>query len=170
MRRSPRNANLLYRALGGTDTTSHPIAVSPAIETQARLSSDGRWVAFVTNESGRDEVVVQPFPGPGARTQVSSKGGREPIWSRDGRRLFYREGEQLVAANVRTAQGVSVASRDVLFRDRFIRGAYHANYDAMPDGAHLLLLEPAEESQLMVVHNWADEARQRLRAGASRRP
>ena len=164
------NANLLYRALGGTDTTSHPIAVSPALETQARVSSDGRWVAFVTNGSGRDEVVVQPFPGPGPRTLVSSKGGREPIWSRDGRRLFYREGEQLVAANVRAAPGFSVASRDVLFRDRFIRGAYHANYDVMPDGAHLLLLEPTEQSQLMVVHNWADEARHRLRAGASRRP
>jgi serine/threonine-protein kinase len=159
------NANLLYRAIGGSDTTSHPIAVSDATETQARVSPDGKWVAFVTTESGRDEVVVQPFPGPGARTQVSVDGGREPVWSRDGQRLFYRENQQFVAANVRTAPAFAVVSRNTLFKDRFVRGPYHANFDVMPDGAHLLLLEATEQAQLMIVHNWADEVRRRLRGG-----
>ena len=162
------NANLLYRALSGSDTSSHPIAMSLATETQARVSPDGEWVAFVTTGSGRDEVVVQPFPGPGARTQVSVSGGREPVWSRDGRRLFYRENQQFIAANVRTTPSFSVVSRDVLFHDRFMRGPYHANYDVMPDGAHLLMLEPTEQAQLMVVHNWADEVRRRLRSGPAR--
>ena len=71
-------ADLYYQGLAG-DTSAHPIANSQAaIETMPRLSPDGRWVAFSTNESGRDEVVVQPFPGPGGRVQVSAGGGTEP--------------------------------------------------------------------------------------------
>ena len=160
------NSDVRYRNTGGSDTTSHPIAASVATESQARVSPDGKWVAFVTTETGRDEVVVQPFPGPGARTQVSVDGAREPVWSRDGRRLFYRENQQVVAANVRLTPTFSVVSRDVLFRDRFVRGPYHANYDVMPDNAHLLLLEAAEPPQLMITYNWADEVRRRLRGDA----
>ena len=80
-------ADIYYWALA-SDTAPRPIANSQAaIETMPRLLPDGRWIAFSTNESGRDEVVVQPFPGPGGRIQVSTGGGTEPVWSRDSRRL-----------------------------------------------------------------------------------
>ncbi|HYV97229.1 MAG TPA: protein kinase [Gemmatimonadaceae bacterium] len=157
------DANLRYRLTSG-DTTSHAISETTGTESQARVSPDGKWIAFVTSESSRDEVVVQPFPGPGAVTPVSVNGGREPVWSRDGKKLFYRDNLSFIAANVRTSPTFSVVSRDTLFRDRFARGAYHANYDVMPDGAHLLVLEAMEQAQLIIAHNWADEVLTRLRA------
>ena len=113
-------ADLYYRSMAG-DTSPKPIANSQtAIETMPRLSPDGRWVAFTTNESGRDEVVVQPFPGPGGRVQVSTAGGTEPVWSRDGRRLFYRGERELMAAVIRPGPGFTVAARDTVLTDTYM--------------------------------------------------
>ena len=133
-------ADLYYRSMAG-DTSPKPIANSQAaIETMARLSPDGRWVAFTTNESGRDEVVVQPFPGPGGRVQVSTGGGTEPVWSRDGRRLFYRGERELMAAVIRPGPGFTVAARDTVLTDTYMYATNpHANYDVMPDGRALHL-------------------------------
>ena len=139
------------------------VAVSDYVENQARVSPNGRWIAFVTDESGSNQVVVQPFAAPGARVQVSSNGGTEPVWSRDGRRLFYRANKKFVAATVTTAAAFAVTSRDVLFDDRFVSApAPHANYDVSPDGKRFLVLEPVDDPQIFVVHNWATEVRARL--------
>jgi serine/threonine-protein kinase len=148
-------ADLYYRAVSG-DTTPQPLATAAsAIETMPRISPDGRWLAFTTNESGRDEVVVQPFPGPGGRVQVSSGGGSEPVWSRDGGRLFFRGEGQIMAATVRTEQGFRVMARDALFPDRFVFATNpHANYDVMPDGSHFIFIEPTSEGSMVVVANW----------------
>ena len=105
-----------YRAMSGDTTVLAIAANQAAIETMPRVSPDGRWVAFITNESGRDEVVVQPFPGPGGRVQVSTGGASEPVWSRDGRRLFYRGDGRLMAAVLSAG---AVMSRDTLFTDTF---------------------------------------------------
>jgi len=158
-------ADIYYRAMSG-DTTSHPIANSPtAIENMPRLSTDGRWIAFVTNESGRDEVVVQPFPGPGGRVQVSAGGGTEPVWSHDGRRLFYRGNGKLMAANVRTAPGFSLSSRDTIFADKYVFATNpHPNYDVFPDGTHFVFLEPDHSGEMIVVTNWRAVLRERMAA------
>jgi serine/threonine-protein kinase len=162
-------ADLYYRGLAG-DTALHPIANSQtAIETMPRLSPDGRWVAFSTNESGRDEVVVQPFPGPGGRVQVSTGGGTEPVWSRDGRRLFYRGGRALMAAVIGTGPGFTVGARDTVVTDRYVYASNpHANYDVMPDGSHFIFLEPDNAGELIVATNWGAVLRGRMRGGASR--
>ena len=98
-------ADIYYRALAG-DTTPHAVSNSAkGIKTMPRLSPDGRWVAFTTDESGRGEVVVQPFPGPGGRVQVSANGGSEPVWARDGKRLFYRGDGHLIAARIAAGDG-----------------------------------------------------------------
>jgi Tol biopolymer transport system component len=145
------------------------VAASVNIENQARVSPDGRWVAFVTDESGSDEVVVQPFRTSGVRVQVSSNGGAEPVWSRDGRRLFYRANRQFMAATVVTAPSLAVASRVVLFADRFVSAAApHANYDVSPDGRRLLVLDAADEPRIVVVHNWGAAVRSRLDGRVSR--
>ena len=87
------------------------------------------------------------------------------MWSRDGRRLFYRDDQDLIAASLNTSAGqVSVSSRDKLFSDGFLRAPFHANYDVSADGSHFLFLKPTEEPQLIVVQNWLDEVRARLRA------
>ena len=162
-------ADIYYRALTG-DTAIRPIANSQtAIETMPRLSPDGRWVAFSTNESGRDEVVVQPFPGPGGRVQVSTGGGTEPVWSRDGRRLFYRGGRQLMAATIRPGPGFTVASRDTVLTDTYVYASNpHANYDVMPDGTHFIFLEPDNVGELIVASNWESVLRARMRSEGRR--
>jgi Periplasmic component of the Tol biopolymer transport system len=112
-------ADIYYRALAG-DTTPHIISNnSKALEVMPRLSPDGHWVAFATDESGRQEVVVQPYPGPGGRVQVSANGGAEPVWSRDGKRLFYRGDGHLMAATLAPGQAFTIAKRDTLFADPF---------------------------------------------------
>ena len=71
------------------DRRPHPFLQTPFNEQYPDLSPDGRWLAYVSNQSGRVEVYVQPYPGPGARQQISVDGGTAPAWSRDGRELFY---------------------------------------------------------------------------------
>lgn len=159
-------SDIEYRRLAG-DTAPRPIAVSPSDENMPRLSPDGRWIAFVTNESGATQVVVQPFPGPGGRVQVSVNGGSEPVWSRDGRRLFYRGDGKYIAASVSTASGFAVTVRTPLFDDTYLTApAPHANYDVSPDGSRLLVLRSASNNQFNVVHGWTQELRRRLRGAA----
>jgi serine/threonine-protein kinase len=156
-------ADVYYRALSG-DTVPRPIANAPQfVEDMARVSPDGNWVAFVTDESGVQQVVVQPFPGPGARTQISTNGGAEPVWSRDGRRIFYRDNQRFVAATIRAGPALEVLRRDVLFEDHFVGSTLpHANYDVAPDGVHFLFMKPAQEAEIEVVYHWRAELRERL--------
>jgi len=156
-------ADVMYRALTG-DTTSRPIAATPAAEAQARVSPDGKWVAYVTSASGASEVVVRPFPGPGGQVQVSSGGGAEPVWSRDGRRLFYRDGRHLIAATVTTSPHFAVTGRTELFPDEYVFAqAPHANYDVSLDGTRFLMVKSAHAPELYVVYGWLNELRERMR-------
>jgi serine/threonine-protein kinase len=156
-------ADIYYRAVSG-DTTPHAVSTSTkALEVMPRLSPDGRWVAFSTDESGREEVVVQPFPGPGGRVQVSANGGTEPAWSRDGKRLFYRADGHLMAARLAPGAGFAVAARDTLFADTYqFAPNPHANYDVMADGAHFVFLKAASEGTMIVVANWKAVVRARM--------
>jgi hypothetical protein len=162
-------ADIFYRSLAG-DTAPRPVSASAtAIETMPRLSPDGRWIAFGTDVSGRNEVVVQPFPGPGGRVQVSANGGTEPVWARDGRRLFYRGDGMLMAATVRPGPGFVIASRDTVFRDSYVfAGNPHANYDVMPDGRNFVFLYGADDGEMMVVSNWESVMRGLMKAGTAR--
>ena len=160
-------ADVMYRALAG-DTTSHPVAATRFVETQARVSPDGHWVAYVTDESGTSQVRVKPFPGPGGQVQVSVSSGSEPVWSRDGTRLFYRDGRHMIAASVRTSGGsFLVTGRTELFDDDYVYAeAPHANYDVSPDGTRLLMVQSAEKPEYEVVVGFATELRARMRAAA----
>lgn len=161
------DVNIEFRALVG-DTTLKDISALPVNETQPRVSPDGRWIAFVTWGGASEQVVVQAFPGPGPRVQVSSNGGTEPVWSRDGHRLFYRANGKFMVATVADAPAFAIVSRDTLFDDTFVPAASpHANYDVSPDGKRLLVVEAVEDPQLVIVHNWGAEVRARLRARAA---
>src|SRR5204863_1156028 len=107
---APDDRMLIYRAgvTGGAaigrgiwyvdlkgDRKPKPIVASRFNEVEPRLSRDGKWLAYESDETGMMQVYVRPFPGPGGVTQVSSDGGSEPIWSPDGTRLFYRRGREL---------------------------------------------------------------------------
>jgi serine/threonine-protein kinase len=149
------------------DRSQHPVLTESFDDYMPALSHDGRWLAYTSNASGREEVYVRSYPASSAPVQISDAGGKEPVWSRDGRRLYYRSGRQLVAATVATEREFAVASRAPMIDDAFDGGMPHANYDAAPDGRGLLVLSSQDKSgpETIVVVNWLAELRAKL-AGA----
>ena len=129
------------------------------------FSPDGNWVAVVSDESGRYEVYVRSFPDPSSRIQVSVAGGGEPVWSRDGRRIYYRAGAALLAARVSLSPTFGLLGRDTILSEaRFMTGSgFTSNYDVTRDGAHIVAIQSdADDYQLVVSPNWLTEFRRRL--------
>ena len=155
-------ADIWYRRLTG-DTAAHGIATTPFTEYAARVSPDARWIASASDESSGFQVYVRPFPGPGAQVPVSVGGGNSPVWSHDGRRVFYYNGNQLIAASVATSPTFSVTARDVLFAGNYLLNGGHASFDVSPDGKSFLMLRPVSGAgeEIVVIPNWQAE----LRAG-----
>jgi serine/threonine-protein kinase len=122
-----------------------------------KVSPDGKWLAHTSNETGRTEVYVRPFPGPGRAEQVSVNGGDQPLWSHDGRELFFRDGVSFVAARMEAGLATS---RTVLFEDTFLM-SNATNYDVLPDGRFIMLYAPVDRSPLNVLVNWQAELKRR---------
>jgi Tol biopolymer transport system component len=146
------------------DGGARPWIATEFSEGYPRLSPDGRWLAYVSNESGRYEVYVQPYPGAGERITVSTDGGYEPLWSLDGRELFYRVGDRLMAVSFQTDPVFRSNRPKEIFKGPYVTGATIAavasTYDVAPDGEHFLMIEGGEEegaNQLHVVLNWFEE-------------
>jgi eukaryotic-like serine/threonine-protein kinase len=159
-------ADIISQSLSG-DRKRTALAATQFIEDMGRVSPDGKWLAYVTNASGANEVVVQPYPGPGARVQVSNRGGEEPVWSPTESKLFYRDEQSLVAVSFRAAPGFEVTGRQTLFPDVFLRRTLpHANYDIAPDGKSFLFLQSTSDNEAIVVYNWIAEVRARLKDAA----
>jgi len=156
------SADLWYRRLAG-DTTVKGIATTRFDGIAPRVSPDGRWIAYQTNESGTAEVMVRPFPGPGAQVTVSVGGGTAPVWSRDSRRVFYFNGPKLIAASVATSPAFSITGREVLFEGNYLQPIGHAPFDVAPDGKSFLMLRPVggNNEEIVVIHNWVSELRAR---------
>jgi tRNA A-37 threonylcarbamoyl transferase component Bud32 len=130
------------------------------------LSPDGRWLAYVADESGRDEVYVRPYPGPGGRWQVSLDGGTEPLWSPTGNEIFYRNGDLMIAAAVRTTTGFEVRGRTRLFTGPYDPAVVKdRNYDVTRDGRTFLMLQRVVGARqaVVVTLNWFDEANRKVR-------
>lgn len=156
------SADLFVRALEG-DTIQKTVSATNGVEAQARVSPDGKWVAFVTDASGTAQVLVQPFPDGGAQVQVSVTAGTEPIWSRDGKKIFYRDGVKMIAASVAAGSTFSVTARTPLFADTYaFAPSPHANFDVSQDGSKFLMVKNATTSKIVVVHGWFTEMRTRL--------
>ncbi len=142
-----------------------PILVTPLNEVSPVLSPDGRWLAYVSDETGRAEVYVRAFPEGGARWQVSTDGGTEPVWSRDGRELFYRSGPALMAAPIDAGEAFHVGPREELFVGPYHRKMRWAQYDVHPDGDHFVMIKSGGLSnRLVVVLNWFQELERRMAA------
>jgi Tol biopolymer transport system component len=140
---------------GSGDTT--PVATTSFDEGFGQFSPDGHWVAYQVNESGRPEVVVQSFPDPGTRRQVSIDGGRAPRWSRDGKELYFVSlDSRLMAAKLAIAAGsVEPAAATALFQLR-LAGVPKHQYSVAADGRFLVneVVEDLASSLLTVVVNW----------------
>ena len=142
------------------DRKPRPFFQTPFVDGYARFSPDGRWVAYLSNESGHNEVYVQPFPGPGEKKQISTDGAAEPVWARNGRELFYRNADRMMAVEVTTSPSFMAGKPRLLFEKPYVRVSLRPNYDVTPDGRFLMLQQIEAESAPMylnVVQNWQEE-------------
>jgi eukaryotic-like serine/threonine-protein kinase len=130
-----------------------PLFASEFTNRLSDISADGKWITYTSNESGRIEVYVRPFPGPGGKWPVSSGGGDEPLWNPNGREIFYRDGVNVIAVSVSTAPTFSVLSRKALFEDRYDHSGT-LDWHVFPDGNHFAMLRPVQgEAALTVTIN-----------------
>ncbi len=143
---------------------STPLLQTTSNEQNADLSPDGRWIAYQSDESGRAEVYVRPYPNVNAgRWPVSTRGGTRPVWSRDGRELFYLDVERrMTMVPVQTESSFGVGSAQMLFDTRsFSPVGVGRNFDVSPDGTRFLMVKdlplPIEAKRLIVVQNWFEE-------------
>jgi eukaryotic-like serine/threonine-protein kinase len=151
-----------------SDRKAQPFLRTPSAESAPRFSPNGRWMAYVSDESGRFEVYVQPYPGPGGKWQISTEGGTEPVWNRNGRELFYRSGDKMMAVDIGTQAGFSAGKPRMLFEGSYLpTPATAPNYDVSSDGQRFLMLKPTEQTgaaptQINVVLNWFEELKQKV--------
>jgi Tol biopolymer transport system component/predicted Ser/Thr protein kinase len=129
-------------------------------ERQAQISPNGRWIAYSSNEIGRPEVYVQSFPKPGSKVPISTNGGTEPRWRRDGKELFFLAGPKLMAVEVKAdALTFEVGVPEVLFETALFGTTNQRNrYVVSPDGRRFLINVPREgaiSSPINIVVNWA---------------
>jgi predicted Ser/Thr protein kinase len=163
------------------DRTPQPFVRAKFMEGSGRFSPDGRWVAYCSNESGRAEVYVQPWPGPGPKIQISSEGGDDPIWSRDGKELFYRNGDQMMVVAVSTQPTFRASKPRLLWEGKYshgmssscgMPGTTSANYDVTGDGQRFLMVKDLDQdaisTRIVVVLNFSEELKRLTAAGKSK--
>jgi eukaryotic-like serine/threonine-protein kinase len=180
-------------SMDGNNTKVWPVLQTRAQKWHATLSPDGHWLAYVSLESGHPEVYVQPFPGPGARHQISTEGGLYPRWSSDGRKLYYgttsdsdpgsillslpmphRVGHTYLVADVSTSPTFIASAPRVAFQDPEMKYTITqpvAGYDVAPDGRFLMVevvrgpgVIPPPPADVRLIVNWSEQLRARVPA------
>ncbi len=163
------------------DRARKPLLHEKYIEAEPQISPDGRWMAYTSNESGKFEVYVRPFPAvdSGGRWQVSTSGGDSSLWSRDGRELFYRNGDVVMAVPVKTSPSFSLETPKTLFNGTYVssninlRGLELNPWDISPDGKRFLMMKEAgatasgagDPRRINIVLNWLEELKGRVPTG-----
>jgi serine/threonine protein kinase len=166
-----------------------PIARSKWNQGAGRFSPDGRWIAYVSDESGQPEVYVQPFPGPGAKLQISKDGGYDPLWRHSGGELYYRQDDKMMVVAIAVKPPLQASAPKVLWRAAGaswsgaglysegsgsscgMPGATAANYDVSADGSRFLMVRDDDAAvaakKIVVVVNWTEEVKQIQRAAGT---
>ena len=160
--------------------TAVPVATSRFPEGSAKFSPDGKWIAYSSGESGKGEVYVQPFPGPGPKIQISNGGGFDPVWRRSGGELYYRSapafprtGDKMMVVTVSTTGGFHASAPRMLWEGNYSNGSgsscgmpgvSSSNYDVTADGQRFLMVRDDDRTDdvaksIVVVLNWAEELR-----------
>jgi eukaryotic-like serine/threonine-protein kinase len=180
---SPNHGNsIVFEQVSGGDTVIDIAALSldgiregkrllqgNFIEANPQVSPDGRWLAYLSNETGDMEIYVRPFPDINSgKWQISWNGGQEPRWSRDGRELFYRSGDAMMVVAIETKPTFKAGVPEKLFPDAYY-STYGHNWDISPDGKRFLMVKGANvasESGMLqrinIVLNWTEELKQRV--------
>ena len=157
----------------GIDKSPQPLIATKADEGQPEISPDGKWLAYVSNESGTLQIYVIPFPNVhDGKWPVSSSGGTDAEWSHRGDELFYRDSSgKIVAAKIKTTPVPSVGSVTTLFSAvAFQFGFPFRNYAVSPDDRRFLMIRRAREpaEHFVVVENWFDELKPSHTSGSTR--
>jgi dipeptidyl aminopeptidase/acylaminoacyl peptidase len=148
------------------DLQSHrvtPFLNSRSDEAYPTFSPNGRWLAYSSDESARQEVYVRPFPNPGGKWKLSLEGGTEPLWARNGKQLFYRWQDQVWAVDVRTDTEFNPGKPHLLFEKAGYRIAVPVrSWDISPDGQRFLMVKleerkPQPVTDMILVQNWFEE-------------
>jgi Tol biopolymer transport system component len=159
-----KSSDVYVLSLSGASNPS-PLVTSAAFDGGAQFSPDGRWIAYASDESGQLEVYVRSYPMSDRKWPVSTHGGTGPRWNRNGKEIFYRSGNKIMAADVSVSgHDVVLSAPRVLFEQRYAYGANTAlaNYDVSLDGQRFVMVKnDPGASHLNVVLNWFDELRQR---------
>jgi serine/threonine-protein kinase len=161
----------------GDNRTPRRFKGSKFDEASARFSRDGKWIAYCSNETGRTEVYVEPWPGPGWKIQLSSEGGADPLFSRTADEIFYRAGDKMMMVPYKTAGGFEEGKLSLLWEGHYSHGmssscgppgVSSANYDVTADGQRFLMIKDNDQdvgsTSIVVVLNWADEMVRAMRA------
>jgi Tol biopolymer transport system component len=179
---SPDGRELLYTVAGPGEPprimavpvkggSPRPLQASKFAEGSPKFSPDGRWVTYCSAESGKPQVFVDAYPGPGLKIQISSEGGTDPVWKRDGSELYYRNGDSMMAVTVSTVPTFRAGRPQELWEGHYSHGmssscgppgATSSNYDVTADGRRFLMIKDDDQDravskQIVVVLGWAGE-------------
>jgi serine/threonine-protein kinase len=146
--------------------TNEPILNSPFMESGAVFSPDGRFLAYVSNETGEDEVYVVSADGSSSKTRISTSGGREPVFQSDGSVLYYRDEDSMVQVDIQTQPAFTAGEPIPLFEASFDEaGSPFANYDVTEDGSRFVMVRTdsgREAKRLIVVTHWDSTLKERV--------
>ncbi|MDA2938028.1 hypothetical protein MYX75_07180, partial [Acidobacteria bacterium AH-259-A15] len=155
------------------ERTSKPLVQTQFAEVGTEISPEGGWMAYMSNESGQLEIYVRPFPNVDeGKWQISSDGGREPVWGPQGQELFYRNGETMMVVRIKTEPIFTAGNPEVLFTGRYVTRGGGRQYDISPDGQRFLMIKEAGEAggtsarqELIIVQNWFEELKRLIPTG-----
>ena len=148
------------------DRAAELLLDTESAEAAPAVSPDGGWIAYDSTETWQQEVYVQRFPTLGGKQTISTDGGRQPLWSPDGRELFYRAPSGMMVVPVETEPTFTAGTPDVLFETQYFFAGPTRTYDLAPDGQRFLMVKDAAptdesgtptQSQIVLVENWFDE-------------
>ena len=148
------------------DRATEPLLDAEAFEAAPAISPDGGWMAYESNETGQNEVYVQRFPTLGGKQTISTAGGRQPLWSPDGRELFYRAPNGMMVVPVETEPTFTAGTPEVLFNTQYFFNRSERTYDLHPDGQRFLMVKDAAltdgsgtatQQQIVLVEHWFEE-------------
>ena len=142
------------------ERVSQPLLYDQFTEQHAAISPSGHWIAYESNESGRYEIYVRPFPNvEEGKWQISSSGGEDPVWAPQGQELFYRNSQALMVVGIKTEPTFTAGRPAVLFTGDYQRISHNRQYDVTLDGQRFLMIKQEQTgvAQINVVLNWFEE-------------
>ena len=160
MRQNSQTSRDIYVLSLSGRTRPQPVVSTFAFEGGPQFSPDGHWMTYASDESGQMQVYVRPFPGPDRRWPVSTRGGTQPLWNRNGKEIFYRIGNKMMVVDVSGGSAnLTLSQPRQLFDQRYVfQNVSLANYDVSLDGERFLMVkDEAGSGRLNVVLNWTEE-------------